>query len=93
MKKYIAVPTFVILICVIVVGCAENTVGESSKLQALQAKINDLQEQIDKHDAERAATAKHLGIFDELDLVAFNNRDMERIKQIHADDVKVYNPG
>jgi len=92
MKKYISVPTFVILICVIAAGCAENTVGESSKLQALQAKINELQEQIDKHDAERAATAKHLEIFDELDLVAFNNRDMERIKQIHADDVKVYNP-
>jgi hypothetical protein len=33
-----------------------------------------------------------LEIFDELDLVAFNKRDMTRIKQIHADDVKVYNP-
>ena len=29
---------------------------------------------------------------DELDLVAFNNRDMDLIKQIHADEVKVYNP-
>jgi len=58
----------------------------------LQAKIDELQAQVDAHEAERAATAKHLKIFDELDLEAFNNRDMERIKQIHADDVKVYNP-
>ena len=30
--------------------------------------------------------------FDELDLEAFNNRDMKRIGEIHADNVIVYNP-
>jgi hypothetical protein len=30
--------------------------------------------------------------FNNLDLVAFNNRDMTLIKKIHADNVKVYNP-
>lgn len=59
---------------------------------ALKAKIAELQAKVDAHEAERAATAKHLKTFDELDLVAFNNRDMKRIKEIHADDVKVYNP-
>jgi hypothetical protein len=59
---------------------------------ALQAKIDKLQTQVDAYKAERVATEKHLKIFDELDLVAFNKRDMTRIKQIHADDVKVYNP-
>ena len=58
----------------------------------LQAKIDKLQAQVNAHKAERAATAKHLEIFDELDLVAFNERNMVRIKQIHAEDVKVYNP-
>ena len=30
-------------------------------------------------------TKRHLEIFDELDLEAFNDRDMERIGEIHAD--------
>lgn len=55
-------------------------------------QVAELQAQIDVYKAERAATAKHLKTFDELDLVAFNNRDMARIKQIHADEVKVFNP-
>ena len=67
--------------------------GASAESTAeLQAKIKELQAQVDAHKAERAATARHLEIFDELDLVAFNKRDMKRIKEIHADDVKVYNP-
>ena len=58
----------------------------------LEAKIHELQAKVDAYEAERATTAEHLKTFDELDLVAFNKRDMMRIKQIHADDVKVYNP-
>jgi hypothetical protein len=76
----------VILLAIIVFSCSNNGNNE------LQTKVNELQALVDAHKAERAATAKHLEIFDELDLVAFNNRDMKRIKQIHADDVKVYNP-
>ena len=63
-----------------------------AEIAQLQAKIGMLQAQIDAHEAEREATVKHLETFDELDLIAFNRRDMTRIKQIHADDVKVYNP-
>jgi hypothetical protein len=59
---------------------------------ALKAKITELQAKVDAYETERATTAKNLETFDELDLVAFENRDMERIKQIHADNVKVYNP-
>ncbi len=62
------------------------------KIVELQARVNELQAQVDAHKAEREATARHLQTFDELDLVAFNNRDMTRIKEIHADDVTVYNP-
>ncbi len=80
---------FVIFMILGVTGCTNEATDEIGKLQA---KIDELQVQVDAHEAERAATAKHLAIFDELDLVAFNNRDMERIKQIHADNVRVYNP-
>jgi len=65
---------------------ADDTVAD------LKAKIAELQAEVDAHNAERAATKRHLEIFDELDLVAFNDRDMERIGEIHAEDVKVYNP-
>jgi len=64
--------------------------GES--VAELKAQIVKLEAQVASHKAERATTAKNLKTFDELDLVAFNNRDIELIKQIHATDVKVYNP-
>lgn len=69
-----------------VVGCS------SRDNAALQAKIDELQAQVDAHTAEREQTEKHMETFDELDLVAFNNRDMDLIRRIHAEDVKVYNP-
>jgi len=77
-----------ILICMALLllsACANND-------SLLQAKVDELQAIVDAHEAEREATSKHLKTFDELDLVAFNSRDMDRIKQIHADEVKVYNP-
>ncbi len=66
--------------------------GLQAKIDELQARVDELQAQVDAHKAERETTAKQLQTFDELDLVAFNNRNMDLIKQIHADDVKVYNP-
>lgn len=59
---------------------------------ALKARIAELEAQVAAHAAERAQTARHLEIFDELDLVAFNSRDMKRIGEIHADNVIVHNP-
>ena len=76
--------------CLVATGCAGTP--QENELQTLRSKIIDLQARVDAHEAERAATARHLEIFDELDLVAFNGRDMQRIKQIHAEDVRVYNP-
>lgn len=70
---------------------AGNAYAEES-VNELKAKIAKLEAQVAEHKAERAITAKNLKTFDELDLVAFNNRDIELIKQIHAVDVKVYNP-
>jgi hypothetical protein len=90
-RSYILISTFVIFMSFIAVGCT-NKSEESSKLQMLQTKIDELQAQVDAYDAERAVTARNLKTFDDLDLVAFNNRDMKLIKQIHAENVKVYNP-
>lgn len=85
MKASIAI-IFVIFLLVITgsVSASDN--------DALQAKIAELQAKVDSYEAERALTKQHLETFHELDLVAFKNRDMDRIKEIHADDVKVYNP-
>lgn len=58
----------------------------------LKAKIEKLEAQVAAHKVERLQTKHHLETFDELDLVAFNSRDMERIGEIHADNVIVHNP-
>jgi len=63
-----------------------------SSTHAHKSKIDTLQAKIDGYEQERSQTAKHLALFDELDLEAFNHRDMDRIREIHADNVKVYNP-
>jgi len=81
---------FAIVLALSFTGLAGCTgVSDTSELMT---RLADLQARVDAHEAERAATARHLATFDELDLVAFNNRDMTRIKQIHAEDVRVYNP-
>ena len=85
MKKAIIIIFALLLFNLTGCGIATNTTD-------LQAKIDELQAQIDAHKAERSETAKNLKTFDDLDLVAFNNRDMKHIRQIHAENVKVYNP-
>jgi SnoaL-like polyketide cyclase len=69
-----------------------NTVFAGENIAQLKQKISELQAQVDAHKKERVQTAQHLEIFDELDLEAFNNRDMKRIGEIHADNVIVHNP-
>lgn len=60
--------------------------------EALIARVAELEARIAVHEAERALNKRHLEIFDELDLEAFNDRDMKRIGEIHADNVIVHNP-
>jgi hypothetical protein len=71
---------------------ASFSVFGSDDIDTLKARVVELEAQVAVHTAERALTAKHLETFDELDLVAFNNRDLKRIGEIHADEVIVYNP-
>lgn len=59
-------------------------------IESLSAKVAELQAIVDAHKAERATTAKQLALFDEMDLEAFNSRDMKRISEIHHDDVVVH---
>jgi outer membrane murein-binding lipoprotein Lpp len=86
MKKHSPLVVLAILTASILCSCSNEKNGK------LQAEVERLQAQVDAYEAERAQTAKHLQAFDDLDLVAFNNRDMEHIRRIHAEAVKVYNP-
>jgi hypothetical protein len=85
MKNYLAIVAALVLMTFTGLAHAGDTAE-------LKAKVAELQAEVDAYEAERAATARHLKTFDELDLEAFNSRDMKRIKEIHADDVMVYNP-
>lgn len=88
MKK-IMKPLFILPL---LVGLSFTTAQASESVDMLKAKIAQLEAQVEAHTIEREQTAKHLEIFDELDLVAFNDRDMKRIGEIHADNVIVHNP-
>ncbi len=81
--------TMIILIVAIVTVFAACT--ESNKVDELQSKVDELQKELDTFKAEKETVAKNLALFDELDLVAFNNRDMKRIEEIHTPNIKVYN--
>ncbi len=86
MKKSIIVLTLITLSLGANVAFADESIAE------LKQKITELQAQVDAHKKEREQTTRHLEIFDELDLEAFNHRDMKRIGEIHADNVIVHNP-
>lgn len=58
----------------------------------LRAKVAELEEELKGFRDERKVVASNLALFDKLDLEAFNNRDWDLIKQIHTEDVTVYNP-
>jgi hypothetical protein len=83
--------TYITLAIILTLFSANHAFAGDSVAE-LKKKIADLQAQVDAHETERKQTARHLDIFDELDLVAFNNRDMKRIGEIHADQVIVHNP-
>jgi hypothetical protein len=74
------------------VAMALSTPAIAADKEALIARVAELEAKIAAYKAERRLTKRHLEIFDELDLKAFNNRDMKRIGEIHADNVVVYNP-
>ena len=59
---------------------------------ALKMQINELQAKVDAYETEKALEEKNLDLYDEMDLVAFSNHDIEHIDRLHADDVKVINP-
>ncbi|MEW8192564.1 MAG: ester cyclase [Candidatus Thiodiazotropha sp.] len=80
------------LILVLAIALTSFNAFGADDVAALKARVAELEEQVAAHAAERAQTARHLEIFDELDLVAFNSRDMKRIGEIHADNVVVHNP-
>ncbi len=81
-----------LLIPLLVAVFSMNNAMADDDVETLKARIAELEAQLVEHHAERVQTARHLATFDELDLVAFNTRDMERIGEIHADNVIVHNP-
>ncbi|MGD1834147.1 MAG: ester cyclase [Nitrososphaeraceae archaeon] len=69
-----------------------STYAQEENTTALQQKIVDLEAQIDAFEKEKEIVEKNIALFDKMDLDAFTNQDMDVIKEIHADDVRVYNP-
>ena len=68
------------------VACSNN-----AEVEQLKSKVAQLEDKLDGFRNEKKTVRKNLALYDELDLEAFNKRDMKRIAEIHAPDVKVYN--
>ncbi len=64
----------------------ENTTGYSP---AMQSKIQEATEELEKFKAERAVVAKNLETFDTLDFVVFSNQEWVRLHESHSLDVVV----
>ena len=65
--------------------------NDEDRIEYLEVRVAELETQLTKYKAAEDTVQKNLDLFDELDLIAFNNRDMERIAEIHTPDVKVIN--
>ena len=77
---------------VIVSTLTTSTYAQEENITALQQKIIDLEDQINAFEKEKQIVEKNIALFDKMDLEAFTNQDMNTIKEIHSDDVIVYNP-
>jgi len=55
----------------------------------MQAKIDDLKEELKKFTDEGLTVKKNLATFDELDFVVFSNQEWTRLHESHSMDVKV----
>jgi hypothetical protein len=68
-----------------------NLSDADQEITALKSQIEMLQQKISQYELEQTTVQRNLDLFDELDLVTFNDRDMKRIAEIHMPDVKVIN--
>jgi outer membrane murein-binding lipoprotein Lpp len=75
------------IIALMVVSCG----SDNSKVVELQKKVDELQAKVSAYESDLNTTNKNLKLFDDLDLVAFNGRDMNHISDIHHPDIDVYN--
>lgn len=81
----ILISIFFVLLLFSCSNSGENVAELKTKIQELEAKVKAFED-------EKALVAKNIALYDKMDLVAFNDHDMETISQIHSDDVKVINP-
>ena len=84
MKKILAISIIVLLLAILLEGCAEKKVSDAS-----QRKIDSLQNLVTELTADGVEVATHLSTFDTLDFVVFTNQQWGRLHESHAHDVKV----
>jgi ketosteroid isomerase-like protein len=84
----------IILSTVLIAVSTSVTFAEdkSDRIAKLEIKISKLQQELDVYHAKEARETRNIALYDKMDLEAFATHDMKTIKEIHADNVVVYNP-
>lgn len=81
-----------LLLIIAMLTASACSAPDADRSAELAEKVAMLQAMVDAYEAEKALEAKNVALYDKMDLEAFTAHDMETIKQIHSDDVIVYNP-
>jgi predicted ester cyclase len=89
MKKlaYVALMTAVMFMGFTTPLFAAESTGKYSP--EMQAKIDEVKQELKKYTDERTRIDKDLKTFDELDFVVFSNQEWTRLHESHSKDVKV----
>jgi predicted ester cyclase len=79
----------VAIVFVAILATFSSCTNNNSKLQA---KVDSLQNELQKFTDEKALTEQRLLIFDTLDYEFYTNQKWDKFNHSHADNIKVYYP-
>ena len=79
----------VLILSLVIPSAFAASMNKGGYSPEMQAKIDEMKQELKKYTDERAMIAKNLETFDTLDYVVFSNQDWVRLHESHSKDVLV----
>lgn len=92
MKKVTTTIKATAALMIVAVAISLSSCSNSGSNEAMQSKIDSLQNELKKFTDEKAMTEHRLLVFDTLDYDFYSNQTWDKFNHSHADDIKVYYP-